>query len=301
MITTLSILIPTFNRDCTHLVQSLKKQADSVSGLQYEVLVVDDASTDETTKIANRIIANWSNCSIEELPQNIGRASIRNLLARKAHYDFLLYLDSDVQIVSNDYITKYLQCQDKQVVYGGVCILPSQELAKSNLRYQYELSCEPKFSVERRCLSPYQGFRTSNFLVNKKIMLRHTFDKRIIHYGYEDVLFGRRLKTANISVTHIENPVAVDDFEPNDVFLKKTDEGLHTLLSLADEMSEYTNILIWVKRIRHLHLACPILLGYKLLSPAIKHNLLGNSPSVSVYNLYRLCKYMQLQNEQKKK
>ena len=292
MITTLSILIPTFNRDCTHLVQSLKKQADSVNGLQYEVLVVDDASTDERTKKANRIIAKWDNCRIEELPTNIGRASIRNLLAEKAKYAYLLFLDSDVQLVSDDYLSKYLKCEDKDIVYGGVCIQPSEELATCNLRYQYEVSCEPKFSVERRSLSPYQGFRTSNFLVTKQLMLKHKFDSRIVHYGYEDVLFGR-------PVTHIENPFAVDDFEPNDVFLKKTDEGIRTLFSLSDEMDEYTNILIWVKRIERWHLMYPILMGYKIFSPFIKRNLLGTHPSVKVYNIYRLCTFMLLQKSKK--
>lgn len=301
MITTLSILIPTFNRDCTHLVQSLKKQADNVNGLLYEVLVVDDASTDERTKKANRIIAKWDNCSVEELPKNIGRASIRNLLAEKAKYAYLLFLDSDVQLVSDDYLIKYLKCEDKAIVYGGVCIQPSDQLATCNLRYQYEVSCEPKFSVERRSLSPYQGFRTSNFLVTKQLMLKHKFDSRIVHYGYEDVLFGRCLKTANIPVTHIENPVAVDDFEPNDVFLKKTDEGIRTLLSLYDEMDEYTNILIWVKRIEKWHLMHPILMGYKVFSPLIKRNLLGTHPSVKVYNIYRLCTFMLLQKNKKSK
>lgn len=132
-------------------------------------------------------------------------------------------------------------------------------------------------------------------------MLKHKFDSRIVHYGYEDVLFGRCLKTANIPVTHIENPVAVDDFEPNDVFLKKTDEGIRTLLSLYDEMDEYTNILIWVKRIEKWHLMHPILMGYKVFSPLIKRNLLGTHPSVKVYNIYRLCTFMLLQKNKKSK
>lgn len=290
----LSILIPTFNRDCTHLVQSLKKQADHISGLQYEVLVVDDASTDEQTKRANRIISQWANCAVEELPQNIGRASIRNLLAKKAQYAYLLFLDSDVQIVNDDYLRKYLQCEDMQIVYGGVCVLPSEELAVCNLRYQYELSCEAKFTVEQRSLSPYQGFRTSNFLVRKDLMLRQMFDERIKHYGYEDVLYGRCLKLAGITVTHIDNAVAVDDFEPNDVFLKKTDEGIHTLLSLSKEMDDYIGILIWAKRIERMHVDGLLLAFYNVFSSAIKRNLLGTHPNVKVYNVYRLCTYLRL-------
>ena len=248
MITTLSILIPTYNRDCTNLVHTLKRQADAIPCLHYEVLVADDASTQSEVKAANRNIRQWDGCQLVELESNIGRA----------------------------------------------CIQPNEELARHNLRYRYELECEPRFSVEQRRVSPYQGFRTSNFLVKRDLLLAHPFDERIRHYGYEDVLFGRRLLSAGIPVTHVENPVAVDDFEPNDVFLRKTDEGLRTLQSMSAEMSEYTHILVWVEKLRKLHLSGIVLFLYRIAQGAIKRNLLGQSPNVKLYNIYRLCTYLAL-------
>lgn len=294
MITTLSILIPTFNRDCTNLVHTLKMQADAIPGLHYEVLVADDASTQSEVKAANRNIRQWDGCQLVELESNIGRARIRNFLAQQAQYPYLLFLDSDVQLVRPNYIQQYLQHDCDPVVYGGVCIQPNEELARHNLRYRYELECEPRFSVEQRRVSPYQGFRTSNFLVKRDLLLAHPFDERIRHYGYEDVLFGRRLLSAGIPVTHVENPVAVDDFEPNDVFLRKTDEGLRTLQSMSAEMSEYTHILVWVEKLRKLHLSGIVLFLYRIAQGAIKRNLLGQSPNVKLYNIYRLCTYLAL-------
>lgn len=294
MITTLSILIPTYNRDCTNLVHTLKMQADAIPGLHYEVLVADDASTQSEVKAANRNIRQWDGCQLVELESNIGRARIRNFLAQQAQYPYLLFLDSDVQLVRPNYIQQYLQHDCDPVVYGGVCIQPNEELARHNLRYRYELECEPRFSVEQRRVSPYQGFRTSNFLVKRDLLLAHPFDERIRHYGYEDVLFGRRLLSAGIPVTHVENPVAVDDFEPNDVFLRKTDEGLRTLQSMSAEMSEYTHILVWVEKLRKLHLSGIVLFLYRIAQGAIKRNLLGQSPNVKLYNIYRLCTYLSL-------
>lgn len=294
MITTLSILIPTYNRDCTNLVHTLKMQADAIPGLHYEVLVADDASTQSEVKAANRNIRQWDGCQLVELESNIGRARIRNFLAQQAQYPYLLFLDSDVQLVHPNYIQQYLQHDCDPVVYGGVCIQPNEELARHNLRYRYELECEPRFSVAQRRVSPYQGFRTSNFLVKRDLLLAHPFDERIRHYGYEDVLFGRRLLSAGIPVIHVENPVAVDDFEPNDVFLRKTDEGLRTLQSMSAEMSEYTHILVWVEKLRKLHLLGIVLFLYRIAQGAIKRNLLGQSPNVKLYNIYRLCTYLSL-------
>ena len=269
-------------------------QADAIPGLHYEVLVADDASTQSEVKAANRNIRQWDGCQLVELESNIGRARIRNFLAQQAQYPYLLFLDSDVQLVHPNYIQQYLQHDCYPVVYGGVCIQPNEELARHNLRYRYELECEPRFSVEQRRVSPYQGFRTSNFLVKRDLLLAHPFDERIRHYGYEDVLFGRRLLSAGIPVTHVENPVAVDDFEPNDVFLRKTDEGLRTLQSMSAEMSEYTHILVWVEKLRKLHLSGIVLFLYRIAQGAIKRNLLGQSPNVKLYNIYRLCTYLSL-------
>lgn len=269
-------------------------QADAIPGLHYEVLVADDASTQSEVKAANRNIRQWDGCQLVELESNIGRARIRNFLAQQAQYPYLLFLDSDVQLVHSNYIQQYLQHDCDPVVYGGVCIQPNEEFARHNLRYRYELECEPRFSVEQRRVSPYQGFRTSNFLVKRDLLLAHPFDERIRHYGYEDVLFGRRLLSAGIPVTHVENPVAVDDFEPNDVFLRKTDEGLRTLQSMSAEMSEYTHILVWVEKLRKLHLSGIVLFLYRIAQGAIKRNLLGQSPNVKLYNIYRLCTYLAL-------
>ena len=129
MIATLSIVIPTYNRECTTLVRSLQLQAENIDGLHYEVLVADDGSTDSAVKQANRMIRDWDNCRLIELEQNIGRACIRNYLAREAKYPYLLFLDSDVQVVVPDYLSRYLRCKGDDVVYGGVCIVPNAELA----------------------------------------------------------------------------------------------------------------------------------------------------------------------------
>lgn len=293
-------MIPTYNRDCTKLVRELQMQAEKVKGLHYEVLVADDASTHLDIKRSNRTIGNLGKCSLIELEQNIGRARIRNFLAQRAEYPYLLFLDSDVQIVSDDFLKKYLCLEECLVAYGGVGILPDAELAAHNLRYRYEVSCEAQFSVENRKKKPYHGFRTSNFLVRRDVLLRHPFDEKIRRYGYEDVLFGIQLQSANIPVTHIENPVAVDDFEPNEEFLRKTDEGLQTLLSIESEMRGYSNLLKCVDNLQRWHLAPLAGFVYSVFSKIIKRNLLGQHPNVKLYNVYRLCTYLRLRGRNEK-
>ena len=90
----LSILIPTYNDLCVNLVGALRQQAEHV-GLAYEILVADDGSTDADVIAKNSGINQWEHCQCLRQSQNIGRAAIRNFLARQAQYDHLLFIDSE--------------------------------------------------------------------------------------------------------------------------------------------------------------------------------------------------------------
>ncbi len=57
------------------------------------------------------------------LPKNVGRARIRNLFLKYAKGQYLLFLDSDGEIISNQFIQNYqkfiTENKDAKVVYGG--------------------------------------------------------------------------------------------------------------------------------------------------------------------------------------
>ena len=91
----ISILIPTYNFDCSAFVHELATQADAL-GVAYEIIVCDDGSPDEKSKVGNRVINNWPHCRFVELARNGGLARNRNHLGTLARYDYLLFLDSDL-------------------------------------------------------------------------------------------------------------------------------------------------------------------------------------------------------------
>ena len=103
----LSILIPTYNYDCTRLVSDLHQQA-ALSGIDYEIIVADDASPTYIYKEKNREINALPHCRLIELEENVGRARIRNLLADEAQYEWLLFMDADAEVIGPHYISNYL-------------------------------------------------------------------------------------------------------------------------------------------------------------------------------------------------
>ncbi len=286
----LSILIPTYNSPCLSLVEALARQAGAIADLRYEVIVAEDGSTDTTSLEVNRAIGQLAHCRHIERKVNVGRAAIRNFLAREAQYEYLLFIDSHMSVVRNDYLKRYIELTHPQetLLYGGYTITRTPSEGRGNLRYAYELSCLDNQSAEKRSRQPYSNFHTSNFLVRRDIFLSHPLDERFKHYGYEDVLWGKTIFLAGIPIHHIDNPLGFDHFESNTRFMEKTDEALSTLRTFSSELRGYSRLLNLTDRLSRWHLTPFLRFLYRLTGKAIRRNLIGASPSLTLFKVYKL-------------
>ena len=286
-ITALSILIPTYNDPCVALVRDLRQQTEA-AGILYEILVGDDGSTDASVVTENRQIEQWEHCRYLIQSQNIGRAAIRNLLAKEAHYDWLLFIDSDMTVIRPDFITKYVSQGEADVVDGGVSIGGDVEALRHNLRYLYEKASEHEHTVDMRRKNPYQDFHTANFLIRHDLMRSYPFDERFRYYGYEDVLFGKTLRAAHIAITHIDNPTGFCTFESNPIFVAKTEEGLRTLRTFRQELRGYSRLLTFVEGIHIPLILSLVRLFHRLFGGIIRRNLCSRHPNLRLFSLYKL-------------
>ena len=73
----LSILIPIYNYDARELVRTLHKQA-SQANIEFEILLLDDASENTDLRANNQILKNTPNVTLLELPTKAGRSVARN-------------------------------------------------------------------------------------------------------------------------------------------------------------------------------------------------------------------------------
>ena len=125
-------------------------------------------------------------------------------------------------------------------------------------------------------------------MAHRKLIGTTPYNEQIKHYGFEDVLLGKRFKALNAHVNHIDNPVLFDDFEMNAVFLHKTEEALRTLSTFQTELKGYSNLLEMAEKLHRMHTDRVVAWLYKLLHKPLKHNLKGNNPSVFLFNIYKL-------------
>ena len=298
----LSILLPSYNNVCVSLVQVLQRQADALRGkldkpFRYEIIVADDGSTDAACIDANRVIGDMLHCRYLRMEQNVGRAQIRNVLISESRGDYVLLIDSDLFLCDDNYLYKYAT-STADVVYGGTRIggeglamvdnEANTENLKGNLRYIYEKKAEPSHRAAFRQLRPNQEISVCNLYARRDIMEAHPFDSRFKAYGYEDVLFGQRLAESGIEVRHIDNPVLINEFESNSVFVKKTEEAILTLCRFEQDLEGYSNLKTKVTSLgRYIPLSL-FRLWHRIMKNKEKRNLTGSKPSLLLFKLYKL-------------
>ena len=222
----ISVLIPTFNADVSPLVDFLLCQNDS-SSLKMEIIIWDDASD-----IDIFVLCDNENISFFRSPVNMGRSKTRELLAEKAKYPYLLFLDADVLPVSTFFLAQYLQhASEYSILVGGIRYENEKPESNRYFRWFYGKARE-EILVKNRLLKPYDHFMTGNFLIPKSIFLEFPLHDVITGYGHEDTLLGYKFQQAGIPIKHIDNPVFHLGLEENEVFFAKSKEAVSSLLRL---------------------------------------------------------------------
>ena len=294
----LSILLPVYNCSCVALVTELHRQCVECKA-DFEIIVADDGSLSSAIGMntacqhfidENKVIEHLKGVRYIIREKNVGRSAIRNFLVSQAKGERLLFIDGDLSLDNSSFIRNYLQTE-ADVVVGGIAIGGSPDRWKGNLRYRYERKCETNNTVESRQRHPYQHLAT-NLLVHRSVLGEQPYDENISHYGYEDVLLGKRFQQQQVAVRHIDNPVLFCDFEDNASYLAKTEEALRTLFAFRKELKGYSRLLDKADYIERLHLTPFFIIAYKLLSSPIKNCLLGNKPNVFWFNVYKLLYYL---------
>ena len=153
---------------------------------------------------------------------------------------------------------------------------------------------EPCFTAERRNQHPYANLRTFNFMMPREVALSHPFDESITLYGYEDTLLGSQFEKEGLKVIHIDNPLINADIEENPIFLKKTEESMHSLYQLKDKMRHHSRLLTSYEKIRRLKLDTLLRFVFPLLRPMLTWHLTGKQPTVIALQFYKLAYYCTL-------
>jgi len=206
----ISVLIPVYNFAVEDLILQLIRQLNQAK-VQFEILVLDDHSSKFSDQYQQ--FDELETVTVLKSEENLGRSKARNLLAKKARFEFLLFLDCDSLLVKDSFIKTYLNhAGANKVLIGGTRYKDDHAVAK-RLHWLYGKKRE---SIDQ------SGFKSNNFLISKEDFSKIRFDESLVQYGHEDTLLGIHLKKNGVEIIHIDNPVYHCGLEDNEVFVKKS-------------------------------------------------------------------------------
>ncbi|MDJ0844925.1 glycosyltransferase family 2 protein [Crocosphaera sp.] len=200
----ISVVIPTYNRKpilekCLNALEKQQFNDDKISN--YEVVLVDDGSTDGTLE--------WLKENKQDFPHvvcfsqnHLGPAAARNLGVNKAKGDIIVFIDSDLVVTET-----FLQCHADALIKG------EKKLGSDRL-FTYGAvinTCnfdDPTSETYKITDFSAAYFATGNVAIARKWLEKvGLFDTGFQLYGWEDLELGVRLK--QLGLTLIKCPEAV--------------------------------------------------------------------------------------------
>lgn len=216
----LTVVIPTFNRRHV-LAETLKRLRNQKTAYEYEVVVVDDGSTDDSAHTA-RQIATESPIPIQILQQsNSGPAAARNRAIAAARGKLLLFLGDDMW-PRDDLVERHVSFHRSnpepeaallgQVIWAiEACPSPFMEwLISAGIQFAYQFIEDPN-------AVPANFFYTSNVSVKTTLVRsQHGFDEAFPYAALEDTELGLRLAAAGMKLVY-ERDAIVEHYHPVDL------------------------------------------------------------------------------------
>ena len=292
---TISILIPCYNWDIYDLVFDLHELCKKSFKIdQFEIICVEDNSK---YCFNNEKISKLQHVKYKKLAQNIGRSKIRNLLAKKAIHEWLLFIDADQKIINNKFIEIYInqiinhnssKSEDK-IIYYGSTTYPSKTIGKNTeLHWKYGSNTEAKRKK--------YVFSSHHFLISKNCFSEHKtrFNENIESYGYEDVFF---ILENNLETIYIENPLLHIGIKKTEKFIRQTESSLRNLSNqyqLTSNPEKMIRILYLQKTIANMGLTKITLNLFNISKSIILTNLHSKHPSIWLFQFYKLGFFSQL-------
>ncbi len=201
-----SIIIPVYNAEPTlsYLLDSLSKQVYK----DYEIIVVDDCSTDNTPEVVKSY-----NCDFVRLEKNRGPAACRNIGAGRSKGDILVFTDSDCKVTPDWLANIHRNFEDNTIaaIMGKLVLLPSSFLGDSISALGFPAGGSIGFDKIWRVNE--RGFTNSlsscNCAIRKDIFWEMGgFDETFPYPGGEDTFLAYNLEKSNYLIKYCPDVLA---------------------------------------------------------------------------------------------
>lgn len=188
---TISVIIPSYNRKVI-LEKALKALADqTLPPNQYEVILVDDGSTDGTKEMVEGLQVPYQLTYVYQERQ--GPAGARNHGIRLARGKLIVFIDSDI-VVNQNFLQAHLSAHTKDNLIGHGPVIHTDNLDDPT-------AAEFKVTDISRAF-----FATGNVSIRRHHLINAgLFDEEFVEYGWEDLELGIRLREQGLKATKVDD------------------------------------------------------------------------------------------------
>lgn len=226
----LAIIIPTYNRKEKLFHTLFMLHTQDLSRDLYEIIVIDDGSSDGTEKDLKKWIKEFQ-FEVKYFKQkNQKQGAARNLGISKTKADYVLLLGDDMIPLKRDFLKihyKALEKSDQKTAFLGFVTWHTKIMPN---RFLYWLEHGgPQFNykgLRNKQESDFWHFYTANISLPRKLLLKEKFDTNFKGYGYEDIELAYRLvKNEKLKIVFLNNiPVGHDHELKEKDFFKRIPE-----------------------------------------------------------------------------
>ena len=196
----ISIIVPVFNaeKNIVKLLKSLENQTNK----SFEVLFIDDGSTDESSKIINDFIERCNNKEQYKYYKinNSGVSVARNLGLKNATGDFIYFIDSDDWLNTNFIENAIKDCNNCDIVIYAYNNIFNEEIKLCEYGKDYE--CLDKKIFFEEMSNHYLFNSVCNKVFKRDIIDKIKFDTRLklaedMKFIFENFIKAKKVKYIN--------------------------------------------------------------------------------------------------------
>lgn len=212
----LSVVIPTFNRRVTLLrcLEALRQQ--TVTPDSFEVVLVDDGSSDGTPDIVAQVQEEWGARLRFYRQPNRGPATARNRGVREAKGGIVLFIGDDI-VAHPDLLRRHQEAHRRQpeesVALLGLTTWDPERKTTPFMRWLENGGPQYKYwSIQDPENVGYVHFYTSNISLKRAFLLeKGLFDEEFPYASYEDIELGSRLESQGLRIVYDAEAVGYHD------------------------------------------------------------------------------------------
>ena len=176
-----SIIMPLYN--CEEYIQDSIESIQQQTYRNWELIIVDDASTDKSVDMVNQVMKEESRICFTGLNVNSGVANARNIAIQKAKGKYIAFLDSDDLWLPNK-LVKQIEIMEMENIlfsYGSYLLIDEKGNSRGIFKAKNKVSYEDMLKTSE--------IGTLTMIYNSDKLGKHYFQE----IGHEDYVMKLQL------------------------------------------------------------------------------------------------------------